>query len=145
MILFKKIFIKSTEPPRSWSFTSIVNATPGTLQQSIKNILMEKKQISDILFFKGKTCNLKESPPSIMVTRNPIIITFNSFTDRITFKGVTFDPTRFLVFLGMYLAPKINHLPWQALGLCGTSHSQTLWKMLKAICYSKNTENKHWW
>jgi hypothetical protein len=63
---------------------------------------MEKEQISDILFFKGKMSNLKESQSNIIVIRNPITITFNNFTDRNIFKGVTFDPTRFLVFLGMY-------------------------------------------
>jgi hypothetical protein len=32
---------------------------------------MEKEQISDILFFEGEKVLFKESPPSIMVTRNP--------------------------------------------------------------------------
>jgi hypothetical protein len=45
--------------------------TPGHRGDQLKIIIyMEKEQISGILFFLGEKVLFKESPPSIMVTRN---------------------------------------------------------------------------
>jgi hypothetical protein len=45
--------------------------TPGHRGDRLKIILVEKEQISDILFFERKKVFFKELPPNIMVTRNP--------------------------------------------------------------------------